>query len=195
MDNASQKIYPPLRIWIFLFVAILLITAVLFHFDHLQNQHEFDVRSTYVQQGFANAKGRPVILVIGTSLLECGLDSSRKIEECVGEMSGKSIVLLKVFKRAGTLSAIADNMRSLDQLQPDWVVVEANMLFYRSIQEPILSKYLDVYRSLLKSDSIYQPYFPDRRPLVRRTDKTVDELRKGLIDTSEISSFRDLAVQ
>lgn len=215
MDNAGQKIFPPLRIWIYLFISTLLIAAILFYLDRLQTQYDFDSRSRYVTQGFAAAKGKPVVLVIGTSLLECGLDSSQKIEACVEKLSGKSIGLLKIFRPAATLSEFADRMKTLDQLKPNIVVVEANMLFYRSYQDPILSRCLYVFRSLF-TGSLHQTYFPDEHPyanipqqtvnsignslndtsqisFVRVSEKTVDQLRNGLIDTSQLSSFRNLA--
>ncbi|PWT77571.1 MAG: hypothetical protein C5B59_03595 [Bacteroidetes bacterium] len=192
MDN-FQKIFPPLAIWFFLPVAVLLMIPLLNHLERSQTKYDFESKSRYVAGKFANAKDRPIVLVIGTSLVECGLDSSEKIESRVKEISGKPIVLVKLFKRGGTLSNFADNMKLLDQLRPDIVVVEANMLSYRALNETFLNEYLYLFRMLINPDSAYQSYSPDRRPNVIVSNKTVEQLRNGLIDSTDISSFRELA--
>ncbi|HTS44060.1 MAG TPA: hypothetical protein VMH01_06660 [Puia sp.] len=195
MDNPGRQIYPPLRIWFYLFIVALLIPISLYFIDRLRTQYEYNSRSAYLTHGFDTAGGRPVVLFLGTSLLECGVDSSRKIETCVRDLSGKQIVLLKVFRRASTLADIVYHTKSLGQVQPNLVVVEANMLFYRSAQEPVLTKYLDLFRSVITLDPMYKPYFPDARPVFRVIRKTVNEGRNGLVDSFDISSFRELAAR
>ena len=193
MDRSEQKIFPPLWIWMLLFFCSLFFAGFLVHVHSAQTQYEFDSRASYLIRGFASAKRKPVVLVIGTSLVEFGLDSSKKIEECIREYAGRSIVLLKVFKSGARLSEIMSHMKSLRQVHPDFVVVEANMLFYRPSQEFLLSKWTYLLHQWIEGATLYHPYIPDSSPSMKTTGKLIDENRNGLIDTSDISSFRDLA--
>ena len=192
MDRKNQITMPPLWIWVLLLLIACLASVYVYEYGKTSITREYLSREKYIQNGFDTARGRPVVLLIGTSLFESGLDSSGKIAACLAEQ-GKNVVLLKLWKRAVKLSAFVLNMPVLKTVHPALVVVEANMLFYRPFDTIRFGYYADVFRHLITLRGKKPGYMPDEKSGSGFTDIPVGYLRAGLIDTLDLQSFRLLA--
>jgi hypothetical protein len=136
-----------------------------------------------------------VVLIIGTSLVESGLDVSDSISSCVRQATGRNIRVIKIWKDASRPSAIIGNLPALQEIKPDLVVVQANILFYLPADEAILSRYAQTFRDMLAFKNRHIPYMPDFRPIFRTQGiSSVDKMRNGLADTTDLNSFRRLAM-
>jgi len=196
MDKQAKKKFPPLKIWVMLGVVLILILISLYFLERSSRKNEYSSRESYLKRQFASARGKRIILVLGSSLVQCGLDSSKQLEACIQERCGQSVSVLKVWKVASTISSLTDNMKLLEELKPDWVVVEANMLFYRPIQEPLLVACLRTFRGMISFKPLDKHYAPDEKPVSNRIENAhVDAGRDGMIDTSDLSTFRNLAAK
>lgn len=194
MDSPAPKIYPPLRIWVYLFISGSLICIIIYFIEKSINPFEFGSREVYIKKELSATNGKQFILLFGTSMMECGLDSTSRLETCIRERTGKSPIVLKIWKRATTLASISDHMPLLHQLQPHLVVVEANMLFYRSISQPLLSRCMQTFHDIVEFELLYKPYSPDSEHHINPlANATPDSFRNGLIDTADLCSFRKLA--
>jgi hypothetical protein len=194
MDSPSKKIFPPLKTWFLLVVAADLLFVWIYFTEKSNRMAENECRQTYISSRFQRAGGNPVVFIIGTSLVEAGVCSSDSISACLQETSGEPIQVVKVWKPAATLSSFATDLPSLQRVNPGLVVIEANMLFYRGVEEPFLSRYLQTFRDMLAFKNSATPYNPDvRHPFKPLGNLSIDDIRGGLIDTSDLSAFRKMA--
>ncbi len=194
MDNPAQQKFPPIRVWVFLLIAAGCLSVWIYFTEKSNRLIENNNKETYISNRFGSAHGRPVILVIGTSLVEAGLCSCDSISHCLQETSGQNICVIKFWKPAATLSSIKNDLPLLQQVKPSLVVIEANMLFYRGVDEPFLSRYMQTFRDMLAFKNFRRPYNPDiLHVFPPMGNLSIDDIRAGLMDTTDLASFRDLA--
>src|SRR2546423_1936017 len=160
MDTKVPKIMPPLWIWLLLLFAVAIIGLFISKAEALYAQNEFSSREVYIKTGFDSAEGKPVVLIIGASLVQCDLDSSRKLEACIQSESGCSPVVLKLWKVSGRLSTIVDQMPILNKVQPALVILEANMLFYKPFQGTYMTHFLQEFRRIMTFKDLKPSYLP-----------------------------------
>jgi hypothetical protein len=194
MDKAAIKVMAPLRIWIFLLIAIVGIGTMVFFRERSERLSMLACRNVYLEKGFRQADGKPVVLIIGSSLVECGLFPSDSIEKNIHQSCNHDVKVLKLWKRAATISEIIDGLPILRNVHPNLVVMEANLFFYRPFQLTLRTLYTFTYHDMifLRHNKIY--YAPDSmtafNPITRAE---VAGFRNGMIDTNELRSFRELA--
>jgi hypothetical protein len=194
MHNPDQKILPPWWIWLCVLLAAGCAGVGLYLAEQKNRRLETVSMETYLQNGTGSQNGEPLILVFGTSLSECGLDSTRTLETAIGEAFGKPVTVRKIWRHAATLASFDDITEIFKRLKPDCIVIEANMFFYKFPHDPLLSRYINTLREIVAFNKVEHAYFPDARLAYRSSSiAEVDSRRAGLIDTTAISSFRQTA--
>jgi hypothetical protein len=194
MDKAAIKVMAPLRIWIFLLIGIVGIGTMMFFRERSERLSMLACRNVYLEKGFRHADGKPVVLIIGSSLVESDIFSSDSIEKNIHQFCNHDVKVLKLWKRSATVSEIIDGLPILRNVHPNLVVMEANLFFYRPSRLNLWTLYSQTYNDmiLLRHKKIY--YAPDSMPVVNpKTRAEVAGFRNGTIDTNELSTFRELA--
>ncbi len=190
----------PLRIWIFLLIPIIAVGTIAFFRERSARLSMLDCRNEYLEKGFRQAGGKPVVLIIGSSLLEYDIFPSDSIEKNIHQFCNHDVKVLKLWKPGATSSEIIDGLSILRNVHPNLVVVEANLFFYGPPRLNPWTPYVQTYNDmiLLKRKKIY--YAPDSIPVLSPvpgqipiTRDDVPGLRNGMIDTNELMSFRELA--
>ena len=185
---------PPLRIWICLLISIIAIGTIVFFRERSIRLSMLDCRNTYLEQGFRQAEGKPVVLIIGSSLVECGISPSDSIEENLHQLCNQPVKVLKLWQRGATISEIVGGLPILHNVHPVLVVLEANLFFYRPPYFSLWARNVQTYNDMIlfRHRKIY--YAPDSMlvfdPIARAE---IAGYRNGLIDTNELASFRELA--
>ncbi len=185
---------PPLRIWIYLLVAIFAVGTIIFFVERSGHLIMLGSRKAYLEKGFQQAGGKPVVLIIGSSLLETGVFPSDSIAENIHQVCNRDVKVLKLSRRGATISEIIEGLPILCNVHPNLVVIEANLFFYRPFHLDLRTRYMQTYNDmvLLKHKEIY--YAPDSMPVVNPlTRAEIATFRNGMIDTNELRTFRELA--
>jgi hypothetical protein len=133
---------------------------------------------------------------MGTSLTQCALDSSELLEASVKKITGCDPLILKIWKKAGSLETLMGAVSGLKQFHPDLLLVEANMLCYTPKEIPLDSRLLTAFHHLAKL-RLNNVYMPEEKPTVGFQDVNlaVENFRAGIVDTTQLISFRNFAVQ
>jgi hypothetical protein len=194
MDKPAIQVMAPLRIWIFILIAIIAIGTIVFLRERSIRLSLYAIRNEYLEQGFQHANGKPVILIIGSSLVESGVFPVDSIEDNLRHICNHNVKVLKLWKRGATISEIIRGLPILRTVHPGLVVLEANLFFYRPPPLSLRTRYMQTYNDmiLLRHKKIY--YAPDSVPVfdpIARAD--IAGFRHGMIDTNELRSFRELA--
>jgi hypothetical protein len=194
MDKPAVKVMAPLRIWIFLLITIITTGIIAFFRERSERLSMLAYRNVYLEKGFREANGKPVVLIIGSSLVESGIFSSDSIEKNIHQFCNHDVKVLKLWKRSATISEVINGLPILCDVHPNLVVIEANLFFYRPLHVNLRTLYRQTYNDmiLLRHKKIY--YAPDSIPVFDSiTRDEVAEFRHGMIDTNELRSFRELA--
>jgi len=187
---------PPLRVWLLFSALVCVLAVLLYFFEETIEQKDNLARTTYLQNKIKTSADRPVVLIIGTSLTQCALDSSNKFEESIRNRSSVNPLILKIWKGAGNVETMSEIVNQVKQFHPDLLVVEANMFFYSPRGPALTDKLLSAFHTLLKM-RLNNVYLPDEKPVTgfQNINQPVENFRDGIVDTSQLISFRNLAVQ
>ncbi len=184
----------PLRIWIFLLIAITAIGIIAFFRERATRLSMLACRNMYLEEGFRQANGKPVVLIIGTSLVECDIFPSDGIEKNIHQFGNHDVKVLKLWKRSATISEIISGLPILRNVHPSLVVVEANLFFYRPSRLNPWTLYAQTFNDMILSKQKKIYYAPDSMPVLNPSTRAAMEgVRNGTIDTNALRSFRDLA--
>jgi hypothetical protein len=195
MYKPAIQVMPPLRIWVFIFIVTLGIGTLLFFHERSNFLSLYASRKTYIEKGFQQAIGKPVVLIIGTSLLESDIFPCDSIEANLNQFCHRNMKVLKLWKRGDDLSGIINQMPILLEVHPNLVVIEANLFFYRPLNVPVLSRYVQTYRDMILFKDLNIRYAPDSMPVFgTMKNVSLEKFRDGMTDTSDLRSFRELAV-
>ncbi len=194
MQNASSDNQPPLWIWGGLLVFLAGITCLLYLKQQQAEQKSSSSLESYVKKGIAPEQEKQLILVFGTSQIGWGLDSCNLLEKCIDTANPGSVRVLKIWKHSESLSAFNKIKPVLEKLRPSIIIIEGNMFFYRFPHDTQLSKYLQVFRNFFSGMRTDVNYDPDKTFFLRsRTLQEVEGGRAGLVDTTDLESFRTIA--
>ncbi len=194
MDNPAQNKFPPLAVWILLIPAVAVLFAWIYFTERSVQVYERTSRESFVRNGFQAAHNKPVVLIFGTSLVESGLSHSDSLATCIETATGRSTKVIKYWQESAVLSSMIEEMPVLQQVQPSLVIIEANMLFYRGAEVPILTRYGETFRNMLAFKKLLNPYQPDLRPVFQQAlSFPIWDMRSGMVDSSELATFRNLA--
>ena len=196
MYNSDNKIMPPLRVWLLLLLVVSVLAVLVYLFEEQEQGRDNFAKTSYIQNKIKTSTGRPLILVIGTSLTQCALDSSSILEASVKNIITGNPVILKIWKKGGNLVTMSEVVNQLKQFHPDLLLVEANMLFYSPQVASFSNKLLDAFHQLVRL-RLNKVYFPEEKPIAgfQDMDKPAKNFRNGVVDTSQLISFRNLAVK
>jgi len=180
---------PPLWLWFVLGIATVLAFAIVYRLAVVKRENDFRSQMAYVQTRMHSSGNTPVVLVLGSSLTQAGLDKTCAMEENVRQLSGKDVTIIKIWKRATSLETMAEQMHDLEKLHPRLLIVEANMFCYAS-EAGLINQTLQMIRQLAKFDPLYQSYQPDLKPGGGQYRKGGLNDRGKVVDTTQINLFR-----
>jgi hypothetical protein len=192
MYSSDKKIMPPLRLWLLLVVVMIFAALLLKRITDINKEKDFAYRTSYLLKQLSNAKEKTVILFLGTSLTKCDLDSSIKIESAIKNESGKDVAIIKIWREGTSIKTITEAMPALQNIHPPLLIVEANMLCYKIKGEGFATEIPATLNKLLRFKK-HLPYAPEEKPTHRFTEDIIGKNRTGIVDTSELKSFRELA--
>jgi hypothetical protein len=194
MDKKAIKIMPPLRIWAFLLIALVAIGIIVFFGERKRRLSMLASRNAYLEKGFQQGDGRPVVLIIGSSLVECDLSPSDSIEKNIRQSCNYNVKVVKLWKRSATIAEIINGLPILRNVHPNLVVIEANLFFYRPFHASRRTLYMQTYNDMISWNYGKMNYAPDSvgvfGPITRAG---IEGYRYGLIDTNDLRSFGELA--
>jgi hypothetical protein len=194
MDNPGQNKPPPLIVWIVLIPTVAILFGWIYFTERSVRIFERTSRESFVRDGFQAAHGKAIVLIFGTSLVESGLAHSDSLGSCVEKTTGQNTKVIKYWQESGVLSSMIKDMPVLQQVQPSLVVIEANMLFYRGAEVPVLTRYGETFRDMMAFKKLHNVYQPDLRPVYEHElDFPIGTMRSGMIDSADLISFRNLA--
>jgi len=191
MDNSAKKLAPPLWIWLIFSLVALISVTILFRLLAIKNENDFAKKTYYLQDKIKTAGENPVVIILGSSLTRCAYDSSSIMEKFVEARTGKKPVIAKIWRSATNLETIVDHMPVLKDIHPDILVVEANMLCYSA--ENSLINEIPSLLSNVADREISKSYLAEEKPQ-KRQDTGQIKTRRGIIDTAQLRSFRQLAL-
>jgi hypothetical protein len=196
MLNPDTQTAPPLKIWVWICITCLGIGVILFFRERYTRAWLDNSRRNYLEQGFQKSGSKPVVLILGTSLLESGVFSCDSIASNLAINGNIRPVVLKYWKRGAAMSSLVNQLIGLKNVQPALVVLEANMLFYRPPEMTVRARYMQTFLDLVSFKNARMQYAPDAVPVFTPiTRAAMGEFRSGMVDSNEIRSFRNLAVQ
>ncbi len=194
MDNPGQNKPPPLSVWIVLIPTVAILFGWIYFTERSVRIFERTSRESFVREGFQAAHGKAIVLIFGTSLVESGLSHSDSLGSCVEKTTGENTKVIKYWQESGVLSTMIADMPVLQQVQPSLVVMEANMLFYRGAEVPVLTRYGETFRKMMRFKKLREVYQPDIRPVYeQQLSFPIGDMRSGMIDSNDLISFRNLA--
>jgi hypothetical protein len=107
MYRPQSDSMPPLGLWAMVGVSTILIFIATYRYIVLEKEKDFDSRVAYIQYRSEIAGDKPVVLMLGTSLSEYGLDSTTEMEKQVACVTGDRPVIIKIWKPAIQLNKTA----------------------------------------------------------------------------------------
>lgn len=195
MYRKQSDTLPPLWLWLLLGIAIVGFFVMVYRFVVIEKENDFGSRIAYVNARAKEAGGKPLVLMLGTSLSEYGLDSTSSIENAIEKAGVKRPVIIKIWKPATTLDDIVSHMPQIKNLHPNVLVIEANMFCY-SPQRTFFNQSLRAVYSMMRFEPLHENYFPDKMPADTGFHKgNVGDFRDKIVDTFQITAFRRLATQ
>lgn len=194
MAAQRDKIAPPLWVWAALALLVLLCTTLVYMYERLMRAREYPAKTAYLVQRCSERHNRPLILVLGSSMTQCALDSTGEMERQIGTICGQEPVLVKIWKPAARIEEMVASMPKLKEVHPDLLVVEANMLFYLPDPVPLDSRMYSAFNQLVRG-RFREVYFPDVKPNrgMLEGNKDMAAYRQGLVDSTQLPDFRELA--
>jgi hypothetical protein len=190
MSKRGQQGAPGLTVWLALLVAAMALVLLIFNLPS-QDQLERKGIHTWLARQPHGEKNRPLILMLGTSLTGCGLDSISILESCIHQLSGRETCVCKVWKLNAGPVTFAALSSSLKAAHPAVVIIEANTLFYAFRKEKGWPAYVQRFRDFVSQRNYV--YEPDSKPLVlHRELKELETFRSGLMDTTQLAGFGEL---
>ncbi len=192
MYRKPSEALPPLWLWAVLGIVTVIVFAMVYRFGVVKRENDFQSHMAYVQTRVRSSGEKPVVLILGSSLTQAGLDRTATMEEHIRQLTGKDVVIIKVWKKATRLANIAEQMPELEKLRPNLLIVEANMFCYAP-RTKFINQTLQMMRSLMKFDPVHETYLPDLRPdSGYRYKGGLNDFRDMIVDTAQIGSFRQL---
>ena len=191
MDNSEQKAMPPLWVWVLLSITALTTIVILFRLLEIKNENDFSKKTYYLQNKIKTAGENPVIVILGSSLTRCAYDSSSTMENFIQASTGRKPVIAKIWRSATNLETIIDHMPVLNDIHPDILVVEANMFCY-SAEQSLINEIPSLFYNVADQENS-KSYLAEEKPK-KRFDTGQIKTRRGIIDTSQLRSFRQLAM-
>ena len=184
---------PPLPVWLCLALALFAVMGWIFFQEKKIARTGSEAITETLLKRSAHAGTKPVVLVIGTSLVQSGLDSTDRICRCVEANTGTKIILLKCWMSGGDLARISQNQGTVFRgLRPAVVLIETNLLFYRPARTPLLSRFAQTFRDLIGGRR-NPGYDPDERAEILPSDRSaIESARSGLVDSTDLAGFRDI---
>ncbi|MES2647787.1 MAG: hypothetical protein V4717_12970 [Bacteroidota bacterium] len=199
MYSSEPKTAPPLSLWIALAFVVVLMIPVVHKSAIIITAKEFEKKAIYVQQRIQAAGTRPIIAFVGTSLTAYGMDASDSIEIDIERITGIRPVVVKIWRRSTTLETMVNAMPVIEKMHPDILVVEGNMLITGSIKTNTTRKFRNALSNVARFPFVNNEYLPDyisMRDVKRKAEKvTLARYRAGIADTSELTSFKQLAMR
>ena len=194
MHNSDNRVMPPLGVWLLLSILVCFFAVLLFLFEEKMDQKDNLARITYLQNTIKTSTEQPVVLILGTSLTQCALDSADKLEKSIRNKSTINPVILKIWKGAGNTETMSEIVDRVKQFHPDLLVVEANMFFYSPRGPALTDKLLSAFHTLIKM-RVNNVYLPEEKPVTgfQNINEPVENFRDGVVDTSQLISFRNMA--
>jgi len=194
MYSSGKQEMPPLWIWSVVGLVVVLSAGLVYKVALLKTEKEFAFKTAYVRQQFAAAGNHPVILMLGTSLTECGVDSTNKIETNIEQRTGIRPIVIKLWRRATTTATFLASMPVLKKLQPAVLVVEANMLVSGYDGQPWVYRLQSAVVDATHFRILGKPYFPNSVGYYKSEGFELNRFNNGVMDTSEIRSFKEFLV-
>jgi hypothetical protein len=192
MYRKPSEAMPPLWLWAVLGMVTVIAFVLVYRFGVVVRENDFQSQMNYAQRRIRSFAGKPVVLILGTSLTQAGLDKTRAMEESVEQLSGKDVVLIKLWKRATRLKTMAEQLHDLEKIHPTLLIVEANMFCYAP-RPTRVNETLQMIRSIMKLDPLRQSFEPDlREDSTYHYKGGLNEYRDLIADTAQIASFRQL---
>ena len=192
MDNSAKKLAPPLWIWLIFSLVALISVTILFRLLAIKNENDFAKKTYYLQNKIKTAgRENPIVIILGSSLTRCAYDSSSIMENFIEGRTGKKPVIAKIWRSATNLETIIDHMPVLKDTHPDILVVEANMFCY-SAEHSLINEIPSLLYNVMDQE-ISKFYLPEAKPQ-KRQDTGQIKTRRGIIDTSQLQSFKQLAL-
>jgi len=180
----------PIGLWVSVGLATILVFIGAYRFIVLEKEKDFTSRVAYIQHKMKSSGTRPVVLMLGTSLSEYGLDSSGVMEKMVGKITGEEPIIIKIWKPAVQIDQMVDNLGYLPGHPPTLLVVEANMLCYAP-RITFLNQTLRAFYSAFRFEPLHEPYFPDKTPEANSAHNgNIGDFRDKTVDTSQLVQFR-----
>lgn len=187
---------PPLWIWALVLTAAFSITFVLYKLTVKEKEKDFAAKMVYAQQAADQAGMRPVILIIGSSLTQCGLDSTKIMEDYIEKVCSIRPVIIKIWRKGTSLSSIVEAMPGLKKINPSLLVVEANMLCYAPIERTFSGNNIsEVLTGLTNSGKMGEKYAADAKSNYKNEELRFLKYRNGVVDTPDLVSFRQFGFQ
>lgn len=193
MYSSDRKVMPPLWLWCLLFSFTALITFVVKEISDLRLAKEFSFISSYIEAHNKSAKDKHQIVFIGTSLTRNGLESSSVIENELRKNANIEVDVVKIWRPATSMEKIVEQVPELNRIHPALLIVEANMFCYTRERKSFFAEMPVTINDLLHNKTL-KPYDPEEKPdetAVRQF--VIGQKRTGVVDTSSIRSFRELA--
>lgn len=195
MYRPQRDTMPPLGVWALVGVATILIFLATYRFIVLEKEKDFDSRKAYIQHKSETAGNRPIVLLLGTSLSEYGLDSTTEMEKQVSCINRQNPVIIKIWKPAIQVNQMVDNLNYIASKPPQLLVIEANMFCYAP-RITMLNQTLRAFYSAFRFEPLHEPYFPDKTPEVYTPHTgNIGDFRDKTVDTLQLISFRKWANQ
>ena len=186
---------PPLWLWFLLSLTAITILILSYVYGVREKDNDFYSQWSYVKERLQTAGNKPVVLMLGTSLMQCDLDSTARLEMAVEKLSGKKPLIIKVWKLGTDLNTIINNMPDLEKVHPSLLVVEANMLNYKPNKGNVLNRTLFSFSDILRSRPLRESYSPDKRydDIYSLKEGGIIKMRNGIVNTANIAGFKKLA--
>jgi hypothetical protein len=194
MYQKQPELMPPLWLWIFLSLTAITILALSYVYGVREKDNDFYSRRSYIEERLQTAANKPVVLLLGTSLMHCDLDSTTGLEMAVQKLSGVKPLIIKVWKIGSDLHTMLNNMPDLEKIHPSLL---ANMLCYMPYKGNVLNRTLFSFSDFLRFRPLHENYLPDQRydQIYNLKEGGIKKLRNGIVDTTKIAEFRKLAYQ
>ena len=190
MLNTENQLVPGLRIWIAVLAALGCIIVFVWQLPSRDSVENSEIRSWLMERS-ASAGEKKSVLILGTSLTGCGIDSAKRLENTVQESSGENVQVLKIWKLNAGPETFADLAPALKSFHPVSVGIEANMLFYSFVKDKGWPAYVQRLRDVITRN--HHSYEPDAKPVIlKRQMMELEGFRTGMMDTTRLTGFASL---
>ena len=190
MSKTEYPSFPGLGVWAALLIASSCVGFLIIRMPSKEQQEKTAMQSWLLNKSTLSDK-KPLIIILGTSLTGCGLDSTELLEKIISERSGQEVSVIKIWKSDASPNTFSELGTAIEKLKPAVVVTEANMLFYTFSKRKGWPTYVKRFRNFINAKNDH--YFPDNKPIVLKRQMTqLETFRNGLMDTTQLVSLGDL---